>query len=148
MSNSRFPPANAYGATRSVQRTLPSTRNDTCRTGPPTVVRHGTSPAITWRSVSVLDVDLQADVLVAEEALRIREALDEPHEVPPVPVRPGIGVVVDAAALKRVVRVGHLVVADDVPPVDRDQRTARDHRGEPGGRAVLRAPGSPPGSSV
>ena len=77
-------------------------------------------------------------MLVLHEALRVREPADEPHEEVPLPVPAGIGVIVDSAALERIVRVGHLVVADDVMPVDRDQRAARDHGGEACARAVLR----------
>ena len=57
---------------------------------------------------------------VRDEALRVREPLDEVHEPAPLPVLARVGVIVDAAALERVVRVGHLVVPDDVMPVDRD----------------------------
>jgi hypothetical protein len=89
-------------------------------------------------------LDLEPDVLVHEEPLRVREAPHEMHEERPPPVRAGIRVLIDAAALERVVRVGHLGVADDVPPVDRDEGAAGDHRSEAGSRAVFayREPGA------
>jgi hypothetical protein len=98
--------------------------------------RHATGDHLLVRESA--RVDLEPHVLVHDEPLRIGEALDEPHEEPPVPVLAGIGVVVDAAALERVVRVGHLAVADDVPAVDRDHGAARDYRGDARRSPVLR----------
>src|SRR5438105_14245951 len=55
-------------------------------------------------------IDLETDVLVLHEALRIREPPDEAEVEIPLPELSGIGVVVDAAALERIVRVRHLRV--------------------------------------